>query len=76
MGPIGHLYNLSFKTKFIPTTLKTSKIVPIFKAGETNNFRNYRPISLLSSFSKLLEKVAANQIMKYLNKFKLLMKQA
>ena len=72
MGPICHLFDLSFKTGFIPTTLKTAKIVPIFKAGETDNSTNYRPISLLSSFSKLLEKVAANQIMKYLNKFKLL----
>ena len=72
MGPICYLFNLSFKTGFIPTILKTAKIVPIFKAGETDNFTNYRPISLLSSFSKLLEKVAANQIMKYLNKFKLL----
>ena len=61
MGPICHLFNLSFKTGFIPTTLKTAKIVPIFKAGETDNFTNYRPISLLSSFSKLLEKAATNQ---------------
>ena len=56
MGPICHLSNVSFKTGFIPTTLKTAKIVPIFKAGETDNFTNYRPISLLSSFSKLLER--------------------
>ena len=69
MGPICHLFDLSFKTGFIPTTLKTVKTIPIFKAGETDDFTNYRPISLLSSFSKLLEKVAANQIMKYLNKF-------
>ena len=51
------LFNLSFKTGFIPTILKTAKIVPIFKAGETDNFTNYRPIGLLSSFSKLLEKL-------------------
>ena len=56
MGPTCHLFDLSFKTGFIPTTLKTAKIVPIFKAGETDNFTNYRPISLLSSFSKLLER--------------------
>ena len=72
MGPICHLFNLSFKTGYIPTILKTAKIVPIFKTGESDKFTNYRPISLLSSFSKLLEKVAGNQIMKYLNKFKLL----
>ena len=68
MGPICHLFNLSFRTGFIPTILKTAKIVPIFKAGETDNFTNYRPLSLLSSFLKLLEIVAANQITKYLNK--------
>ena len=74
MGPICHLFDLSFKTGFIPTTLKTAKIVSIFKAGETDNFTNHSPISFLSSSSKLLEKVAANQIMKYLKKFKLLYK--
>ena len=34
MGPICHLFDLSFKTGFIPTTLKTAKIVPIFKASK------------------------------------------
>ena len=43
MGPICHSFNLSFKTEFIPTILKTAKFVPIFKAGETDNFTNYRP---------------------------------
>ena len=47
-------------------------VKPIFKKGEYDNFTNYRPISLLSTFSKLLEKVAANQMMKYINKYKLL----
>ena len=68
------LFNLSFKTGFIPTILKTAQIVPIFKAGETDNFTNYIPLSLLSSFLELLEEVAGNQIMKYLKKFKLLYK--
>ena len=70
--PLCHLFNLSFKTGFIPESLKTAMVKPIFKKGEQDSFTNYRPISLLSSFSKLLEKVAANQMMKYINKFKLL----
>jgi hypothetical protein len=72
MDPLSHLLNLSFKSGYIPTCLKTAVIKPIYKKDGIDNFTNYRPISLLSSFSKLLEKVAANQIMKYLNKFKLL----
>ena len=70
--PLTHLFNLSFKTGFIPPCLKTALIKPIFKKGDTDKFTNYRPISLLSPFSKLLEKVACSQIMRYLNKFKLL----
>ena len=50
MGPICHLFNLSFKTLFLPTILKTAKIVPIFKAGETHNFTNYRPIYKFAFF--------------------------
>ena len=63
---------MSFKTGYIPTILKTAKIVLVFKTGKSDKFTNYRPNSILSSFSKLLEKVEGNQIMKYLNKFKLL----
>ena len=70
--PLIHLFNLSFKTGFIPESYKVAKIIPIFKAGEKNVFNNYRPISILSAFSKILEKIAANQIMKYLEKYQLL----
>ena len=70
--PIIHLFNLSLKTGFIPADYKRAKVIPIFKAGETNRFDNYRPISLLNAFSKLLEKIVACQMMKYLNKFNIL----
>ena len=72
MTPLCHLFSLSFKTGFIPNNLKTALIKPIFKKGERDNFTNYRPISLLFSFSKLLEKIAAIQMMKYINKYRLL----
>ena len=72
MIPLCHVFNLSFRTGYIPTCLKTALVKPVFKKGEANQFTNYRPISLLSSFAKLLEKIAANQMMNYLNKYKLL----
>ena len=41
-------------------------MVPIFKSGEVDSFTNYRPISPIG---KLFGKVAALQMMKFLNKF-------
>ena len=40
-----------------PTWLKFSQVVPIFKKGDKDKLTNYRPISLLTSFSKIFEKV-------------------
>ena len=37
--------------------MKIAKVVPLFKSGEKNVFTNYRPISLLPQFSKILEKL-------------------
>ena len=70
--PICHLFNLSFQTGYIPLQLKTAKVVPIFKSGDKNSYNNYRPISLLNSFSKLLEKVVARQMLGFLNKNKII----
>ena len=72
MSPLCHVFNLSFKSGYIPECLKTALVKPVYKKGANNIFTNYRPISLLSTFAKLLEKIAANQMMKYLNKFNLL----
>ena len=68
--PLTHLFNLSFKTGYIPDNYKCAKIIPIYKSDKKDQFNNYRPISILSAFSKLLEKIAAIQMFKYINKFK------
>ena len=67
-SPLIHLFNLSCKTGYIPTELKTAKVVPIYKSDEKADFTNYRPISLLPSISKLLEKIVADQMFKFLYK--------
>jgi hypothetical protein len=46
--------------------MKIAKVVPLFKNGDPLSMDNYRPISLLSSFSKILEKIVANRLCKYL----------
>lgn len=74
IDPLVYLFNLSLKTGFIPQNYKIARVVPIFKAGERNKFTNYRPISILSAFSKILEKVVALQMIKFLSDCNILYK--
>jgi Reverse transcriptase (RNA-dependent DNA polymerase) len=64
--PLVHLFNLSLQTGDFPENLKTSRTVPIFKAGDPTLCDNYRPISLLSSISKVLEKAVACRLVNHL----------
>ena len=57
ISPVVHIFNLSLKSGYIPESYKCAKVIPMYKSGVTTEFTNYRPISLLSSFSKLLEKL-------------------
>ena len=46
-----------YSHKDFPSVLKTSKVVPVFKKDSKLDYRNYRPISLLSKIEKILEKL-------------------
>lgn len=70
--PLQHLINLSFKEGKFPEVLKTSVIKPVYKKGNKNNMDNYRPIALLSIFSKMLEKCLVNRMYRFFHKFKVL----
>lgn len=67
ISPLTKLFNLSQKTGIFPESLKKAKIVPIYKTNDVNEYSNYRPISLLSSISKLLEKLVAQQLTCFMN---------
>ena len=54
--------------------MKVAKIVPIFKEGDCHSFTNYRPISLISSFAKLLEKIVSKQLIRFLTSHNILYK--
>ena len=72
--PLTHIINLSLSTGVVPNQMKTAKIIPIFKTGDKHLFTNYRPISILPAFSKVLEKVTANKLINFLESNKLLYK--
>ena len=56
----------SFSEGVFPSQLKTARVVPVYKEGKKTDVGNYRPISLLSSLSKIYEKLMHNRIMKFL----------
>ena len=64
--PISMIFNLSIKTGVFPNSWKLSSVVPIPKSSDNISPTNYRPISLLSILSKLLEKYIHGLIMDHL----------
>ena len=52
--------------------MKLAKVLPIYKDGEKSDPSNYRPISILSTVSKIFEKHVNKHLMAYLNKYELL----
>ena len=51
-----HLFNMSIESGIFPDKWKLSSVVPIPKGSDHSNPSNYRPISLLSVISKMLER--------------------
>ena len=56
-SPLAHICNKSLSSGIFPDCLKYSIVKPLFKKGDKPKISNYRPISILSSFSKILERV-------------------
>ena len=63
--PFSNICNTSFEGVF-PDKNKIAKIIPSHKKGSTTDVNNYRPISLLSTFSKIMEKLMATRLASYL----------
>ena len=65
-GPLKYLFDSSLPSVVFPDLLKTAIVSPVFKTGDTADINNYRPISVLPCFSKMLERVTYNRLYKYL----------
>ena len=62
------LFNLSFSSGAVPDMIKIARVIPVCKAGCHTVMSNYRPISLLSIFHELLEKLMYKRLIKFLEK--------
>ena len=65
--PLIHIVNISLSTGIVPNDLKIAKIIPVFKKSDKHDVKNYRPISILPIFSKILEKVVYDRLYNFLN---------
>ncbi len=52
--------------------MKIARVIPLFKSGDHRYFQNYRPVSVLPIFSKLLERVVFKRITNYIDKSSIL----
>jgi len=72
LKPLVHIINLIFCTGAVPREFKESLVTPVFKKGDRSEITNYRPISLLNNFAKLLEKAIKTRLITFLEKHKIL----
>ena len=69
--PLTHIVNISITTGIIPDYLKAAMVVPLYNKKGRTNVDNYRPISVLSIISKVLEKVVFNQLNNFLTEHRI-----
>ena len=69
--PLTLIINQTLNTGIYPEKLKIAKIIPIYKNGDTNLIKNYRPISILPSLSKVFERTIHQQLFNHFNSNKL-----
>ena len=64
--PLAELFNESLMTGIFPETMKIAEVVPLYKGKSKHEVENYRPISLLLTISKLLEKIVYKRVYNFL----------
>ena len=68
------IFNQSVQQGSFPQLLKQAKVIPLYKQKEDYLFSNYRPVSLLSSVSKVFERIMYNQMYTYFTQLKVFYK--
>lgn len=66
--PLTYIFNKSIETGTFPVQFKQTIIVPIYKSGDRMCLQNYRPISLITNFAKIFEKILCQRLTSFFNK--------
>ena len=70
--PLALIFNKSLSQGVVPKNLKCSLISPVYKSEDKSLVSNYRPVSVLPCFSKILEKLMFKRLMSFFDKHKIL----
>ena len=70
--PLFYIFDQSLKSGIFPDNPKITKVLPFYKSGKKYVLSNYRPISVLPCFSKILERIMYNRLYNYLNENEIL----
>ena len=68
LKPLLHIFNLILNKSIYPSNMKKSVIIPIHKNNNKSNIENYRPISIIPQFSKIIEKIIKKRIDNFIEK--------
>ena len=66
------IFNKSFTTGIIPDKFKISLVAPVYKNEDQCLFSNYRPVTVLPCFSKILEKIVYKRLINFIQKYDIL----
>ena len=67
-APLEIIYNYSFSSGIVPDQFKIANVIPVHKKGSQTNLNNYRPISLLSIFNRIMEKLMYRRVIDFVDK--------
>lgn len=70
--PLTYIINTIIDTGIVPSAFKTSIVIPIYKKGNKLDPSNYRPISLITNFTKIFEKIIKKRLTSYLQKYNII----
>ena len=69
-----HVLNLSVTQGIFPNELKIPKVIPLYKGGDVTCINNYRPVSILPTFSIIFERIMHKRLMSFITKHNILYK--